>query len=513
MRRLGGAGVARIVALAASLVVLWAPINAEGSSTQAASAATPSPWDWPSYGHDAQHTFAGRTTLTPSSVRHLATAWFYPTKDAVTATPTEAAGTVYFGSWDTWFYAVSLSTGKLRWKFHLDQQHGVTPYPGQTPRDSGSDGGLVTSSAWYQPGTARRPDLVIFGGGYTLYALNAHTGALYWKHRYPGNPALRPRPGRDDARIFSSPVVADHLVLFGLSVDGEPNERGYVVAADLHSGDPVWTYETDVSQSGQVLNDGCGNVWSSGTVLPRAGLVVFDEADCHFSDPPPTAESVFALRITDGHLVWRYRPHRPDNHCDYDFGATPNAGVTADGKVTFLGVGGKDGTYYSLHPLTGHLRWKRNVDFGGSSGGFIGSTAYNGHVVVGSTGLGDYSGPGSTPCQPSNPRDTAFQEPTVHAFAKDGRVLWQQRHAASFGSTTIAGGMSFNAVALSPLIEVRSVAGGRLLGTFRPTDPSWSGVATVGNALLFGTGSDPVYRNAGVYAVTPGGVAPKVPAG
>ncbi len=25
----------------------------------------PGPWDWPTYGHDAQHTFHGRTTLTP----------------------------------------------------------------------------------------------------------------------------------------------------------------------------------------------------------------------------------------------------------------------------------------------------------------------------------------------------------------------------------------------------------------------------------------------------------------
>ncbi len=49
--------------------------------------------------------------------------------------------------------------------------------PGVTPRDADSDGGLVTSSAWFEPGSAAaagvpaRPDLVVFGGGYTLYAL------------------------------------------------------------------------------------------------------------------------------------------------------------------------------------------------------------------------------------------------------------------------------------------------------------------------------------------------------
>ena len=35
----------------------------------------PGPWDWPTYGHDAQHTFNGRTTLTQSSVKTLKKAW------------------------------------------------------------------------------------------------------------------------------------------------------------------------------------------------------------------------------------------------------------------------------------------------------------------------------------------------------------------------------------------------------------------------------------------------------
>ena len=55
------------------------------------------PWDWPTYGHDAQHTFHGRTTLTKSSVKTLRKAWFFPTGDAVTATPTVVGGTVYVG--------------------------------------------------------------------------------------------------------------------------------------------------------------------------------------------------------------------------------------------------------------------------------------------------------------------------------------------------------------------------------------------------------------------------------
>ena len=72
----------------------------------------PGPGDWPTYGHDAQHTFHGRTTLTTATVKRLKVAWFFPTGDAVTATPTVVAGTVYVGSWDGYFYALNLRNGR-----------------------------------------------------------------------------------------------------------------------------------------------------------------------------------------------------------------------------------------------------------------------------------------------------------------------------------------------------------------------------------------------------------------
>ncbi len=118
---------------------------------------TPGPWDWPTYGHDAQHTFHGRTTLTSSTVRTLRKAWEFPTGDSVTATPTVVDGVVYVGSWDDTFYAVDLATGKLRWKTRVKDQDGVKPYPGEAHRDLTSDGGLITSSAWFEPAAGARP--------------------------------------------------------------------------------------------------------------------------------------------------------------------------------------------------------------------------------------------------------------------------------------------------------------------------------------------------------------------
>jgi polyvinyl alcohol dehydrogenase (cytochrome) len=471
------------------------------------------PGDWPSYGYDAQHTFHGRTTLTAATAARLKQAWFFPTGDAVTATPTVVGGTIYVGSWDTRFYAIDLRTGEQRWAYQLSRQDAVKPYPGESPRPIDSDGGLVTSSAWYEPGNGHRPDLVIFGAGYTLYALDAHTGRLFWRHDFTGLPEQPPNPDHDGARIFSSPVVANDRVIAAVSVDGQRGERGYVFAANLNTGNPVWTYETDVNDAGQVLNDGCGNVWSSGTLVRDRGLVVFDESDCHFTSTPPTSESVFALRIGNGHLVWRFRPTRPDPLCDFDFGASVNAGVDGQGRTTFLGVGGKDGTYYSLDPATGALRWSKQVVFGGFSGGFVGTTAYDGHRAYGSTALGDFGRfetNGPQLCDPANPADTQLQEPTVHAFdTATGAVAWEATGAASFAPTTVAGGLLFNALALKSEVDVRDAATGTLITALPLQSLSWSGVATVGDAVVFGVGSAADGSHAGVAVFTPDGSPPR----
>jgi polyvinyl alcohol dehydrogenase (cytochrome) len=491
-------------------LVLAAAVTAPAGAT--ADTAPPArQWDWPSYGHDPQHSFNGLTTLTESTVPSLRQAWFFPTGDAVTATPTVVNGTVYVGSWDGYFYAVDLRTGSLRWKYRLNPQPAVTPYVGETPRDVTSDGGLVTSSAWFEPAGQGHPDLVIFGGGYTLYAINAHSGTLFWSHEYTGRPDLPPDPINDYTRIFSSPEVSDGKVIFGVSVDGQRGRRGYIAAADLLTGNPVWELQTDVSSQGLLLNDGCGSVWSSGTLLPRQGLVVFDTADCHGSNTAPFSESVLALSVRTGQVVWQYQPERTDSHCDLDFGATANAGLGPKGEASFLGVGSKDGTYYSLDPATGHLRWSTNVVFGGRSGGFIGTTAYDGARVYGSTGLGDFPGP---VCDPNNLADTPLQEPTVQAFdGATGQVAWQQTNGASFSPTTVAGGMTFNSLALTPVVDVRDNATGELVTQLPLAIPSWSGIATVGNAVVVGTGTSFAGTPAGIAVFTPNGVRPSVPSG
>jgi outer membrane protein assembly factor BamB len=529
-RRTAMLGVAAVVAAAMGPGIAVARAAGHGQPTVLAAG------DWPTYGQNPQRTFVGQTTLSTADVASLSQAWFFATADAVTAQPIVAAGSVYVGSWDGNFYALDQATGQLRWKFTLDSQPAVSPQPGnRQPTDVTSDGGMVTASAWFQPGSGGRPDLVIFGGGYTLYALNAADGSLFWKHAYTGRPDLPPNPSGDDTRIFSSPAVVGHTVLFSADADGSTGFRGYLVGADLATGNPLWTRELDVDSSGQVLNDGCGNVWASPSIDEKRGLEYVAVADCKYLGPAPYHERMLAVRIADGTIAWVWTPPRlvdpqgtPD--CDWDFGATANLGTDANGNVTFLGVGGKDGTYYSIDPANGQLLWSQNVVFGGFAGGFIGSTAYDAgsNRVYGATALGDFGRfemqAVPHPCQPGNPRDTSVQEPSVHAFdtsaAASSHLAWESGGvsdtdpvANSFGPTSVAAGMVFVGTGITKEIQIRSAADGSLLRAIHigPAD-SDSGVVVSGNALFFGTGTSEYGgpTGVGVYSYTPGGVLPIV---
>ena len=118
--------------------------------------------------------------------------------------------------------------------------------------------------------------------------------------------------------------------------------------------------------------------------------------------------------------------------------------------------------------------------FGGFSGGFIATAAYDGTRVYGSTAIGDYGHfekDTQVLCDPSNPRDVATQEPTAHAFdAATGAVDWQADGDASFGATTVANGMTFNGPAIAgPVLDIRDAATGRLIEQARLPGPAGQG--------------------------------------
>jgi polyvinyl alcohol dehydrogenase (cytochrome) len=470
--------------------------------------------EWPMYGRDLHHSFARPDSIiNASNAASLVNAWTFSPGDAVTASPTVADGVVYVGSWDGFFYALDIESGSLKWKFQVDCDNAVIPIPpqclpaGQTPPDRFfSDGGLITSSA-----TVFR-DAVYFAGGKTIYALRASDGQLMWKRVLCGNPD-EPKcevDTHDPTRIFSSPTIFDNKIVLGQAADAA-GYRGAIQALHLETGTPAWRFEVDPKLDAKgkavgVYNRGCGNVWGSGAVDELNGLIAFGTGDCNRDATPPYHEAVLAFDVDSGKLRWAFRP-RANDTCDFDFGASANI-LDIDGN-RYVGIGGKDGTYYVLRSDTrnpaGELRWSTNVVFGGNSGGFIATTAFDGQRIYGGTGFGDIPGP---ICDPSNARDTLIQEPSFHALdLQTGKIDWEGFLNYTFAPSTVGNGVIFDGWAgvpspipasppqISASLRAYDAATGHVIAEFAMPGQVNSAAAIVNNMLFFGTGN--TYDGAG----------------
>ena len=469
--------------------------------------------DWPMYGRDLKHSFTNPGSLiNAGNVGLLTPAWDFTTGDVVSASPAVVHGVVYVGSWDGFFYALDAATGAVRWTFQVDCQGSVQPIPAQCPGGPSApsdraetDGGLITSSAAVVDGK------VYFAGGKTMYCLKAADGSLVWKKVICGNPEA-PSCESDEAdptRIFSSPAVFQGNVYIGHTPDGANGYRGGIVALDATTGALRRRFEVDpvLDASGNPVpgpgqNRGCGPVWSSAAVDERNRLVFFGTGDCGFDAPPPYHEAILALQAGSLELRWAFRP-RTSDACDFDFGASPN--IIDLGGNRWVGEGGKDGTYYVLNRLTrspgGQLVWNANVVFGGFSGGFIGSTAFDGRQVYGGTAFGELGNPNGV-CDPNDPRDTPLQQPTMHAFDPAARtVAWEENGGPAVGASSVANGVVFVGTPAPPSLRAFDVQSGTLLRQIPMAGAVNSSAALVGDSLFVGSGDSESGAGGGVHAL------------
>jgi outer membrane protein assembly factor BamB len=130
--------------------------------------------------------------------------------DFYLSSPVVLNGTVYFGSSDGNVYALTETTGKLKWKFHT--------------------GNVVHSSPAIADGT-----LFIGGWDTFFYALDAATGKEKWRFKTGDDPQIHNQVG-----IQSSPAVANGTVYFGC-------RDSHFYAVDAHTGKQKWVYPTGMS--------------------------------------------------------------------------------------------------------------------------------------------------------------------------------------------------------------------------------------------------------------------------
>ena len=299
-------------------------------TVQAASSTPAAPGDWPMFRGDLNRD--GAATTGGGSL--LTLAWSYCTGAAVLSSPAVSAGVVYIASTNGTLAALDARSGQVLWQFRA--------------------GGAFYSSPALQNGTVYIGALDGF-----VYAVHAVSGQLRW------------RSSADDpgAKIWSSPLVVNGLVIVGAAstLSEKPKIPGVVLAFDAATGARRWrTWSEPGAAPG-------GGIWSSPAVDTTKGVVYVG-----MGDPDDGAE---ALSLHDGHVIWRWRSALRDV-ADTDVGSGPLLYHDQRGQLR-IAVGGKDGFLYSLDAQSGRVLWRTHVgDHVFSSPAFARDTIYVVAVLI-----------------------------------------------------------------------------------------------------------------------------------
>lgn len=306
--------------------------------------------------------------LTPSDIPKLELKWAFgfPTGISAFGQPTVASGRVFVGTDIGYVYSLDAQTGCVYWSY---QTKGSV-------RNAISIGPVNNASAQYA---------IYFGDAHAnVYAIDAQTGAELWVKKVDDHFA---------ARITAAPTLYDGRLYVGVSSSEEfsaatPDypcctSRGSVVALDANTGTQIWkTYVVDEpkpirknSKGVQLYAPAGGSVWNSPTVDAKRKAIYFGTGDSETEPAPKTTDSVMAVDMNSGKVLWVYQAQEGDaylstcsqkktENCpsevgpDLDIGNSPVLRTLSNGKSIVV-AGTKDGNVFALDPdKKGALVWK-----------------------------------------------------------------------------------------------------------------------------------------------------------
>jgi polyvinyl alcohol dehydrogenase (cytochrome) len=334
---------------------------------------------WNGWGHDlANSRFQDAPGLTAGQVPHLKLKWAFGYRATyIYGQPTLVGGRVYVTSSSGRVYSLDAKTGCTYWTY-----------------DAAAPVRTAVSIVRVQGALG-----VVFGDDSSVvYLLDADQGRLLWKRRLDPHPAahITGAPAFNGGRLYV-PVSS----LEELSAPSPAYEcckfRGSIAALDIANGRVIWRtytiaqrpkpYRTNATGT-QLYGPAGGSVWSAPTLDPDHDLLYVGTGNSYTDVPTAHTDSILALRMSTGALVWGNQLKTKDNYIvgcdapgtagqgncprelgpDVDFGTSPILRTLANGERVLI-TGEKSGRVYALDPATGQERWRAQVGVGSSLGG------------------------------------------------------------------------------------------------------------------------------------------------
>lgn len=303
---------------------------------------------WPTYNGDySGRRFSTLKSINDGNIQSLSLAWVYRLpagggagNGIVKSTPLQVNGVLYFTIPD-YVYAVDARSGQELWRFHWNSKGGW---------HLGNRGvGIYENWLYFET-----PDC-------NLVSLNIKDGTERWHKQVC-----------DLDRFYTAtvaPVIIGNHVIVGVSGD-DLDIPGYLESRDPETGETQWHWSavpkpgepgSETWPNAEAMAHGGGMTWVPSTYDPQLNLLYVGTGN-----PQPVivgkgrqgdnlyTESIVALNLDTGKLVWHFQPSPHDTH-DWDAVETP---VLFDGEIDgkprkLLAQASRNGFFFVLDRTNG----------------------------------------------------------------------------------------------------------------------------------------------------------------
>lgn len=312
--------------------------------------------------------------LTAAQAPRLKLKWAFgfPGGTSAYGQPSVVAGRVFVGTDTGWIYSLDAKTGCVYWGYQTK---------------AGVRNAMTLGPIAGFPGVKAA---VFFGDvKANAYALDAQSGKLLWTRKVEDH---------FTDRVTAAPALYRGRLYVPISSWEEFSARtldypcctsvGAVAALDANTGAQLWkTYVIPErpkrvgknSKGVDVFGPAGGSVWNTPTIDPKRGALYIGTGDATTDPAAETSDSVMAMDMATGRILWSYQVHRHDaylvgcvgagrtENCpkvqgpDWDIPASPVLHTLAGGKQALI-VATKPGDILALDPAAkGQPLWRINL--------------------------------------------------------------------------------------------------------------------------------------------------------